>query len=161
MTEAFKRIAVCFVLAVSFSSIGQAQAEPVPEVPAIITHGLDTLARGGFAATLSLWGEGSPTLRDSSSRAALVSNLAPVLAAYGKPTGGEVIGVAFLGSRVERVYFTMYFEHGALFGYADAYQASNGWLVFGLLTNTRPQEVFPEGLVRITQLVDPAHSVRR
>ena len=126
-----------------------AQATTRSDVPPIVTHGLDTLAAGGLEGALAVWSVGSPGLADPTSRANVLASLSPVLLAYGKATGAEVLGTVPIGTRVERVYVILFFERGPLFGYVDAFHAKTGWVVLGFLTNTRPQEVLPASLLEL------------
>lgn len=141
------RVAIALLL---FAGSGlAAQATTRPEIPPVVTHGLDTLAAGGLEGALAVWAVGSPGLADPTSRANVLASLSPVLLAYGKATGGEVLGAVTIGSRVERVYVVLFFERGPLFGYVDTFRNATGWLVLGFLTNTRPQEVLPASLLEL------------
>ena len=137
-----------------------AQATTRSEVPPIVTHGLDTLAAGGLEGALAVWAVGSPGLADPTSRANVLASLNPVLLAYGKATGGEVLGAIPIGSRVERVYVVLFFERGPLFGYVDAFRTATGWVVLGFLTNTRAQEVLPASLLELGGRTAAAASTR-
>ena len=143
------RYGVAIALLLFAGSSLEAQATTRLEIPPIVTHGLDTLAAGGLEGALAVWAVGSPGLADPTSRANVLASLSPVILAYGKATGGEVLGAVPIGSRVERVYVVLFFERGPLFGYVDTFRNAMGWSVLWFLTNTRPQDVLPASLLEL------------
>ena len=118
-------------------------AAPRPEVPAIITRGLEAYRTGGLGAAVDVWIEGSP-VAGSSAKAQLVGSLAPLESMYGRMVGADVLDVVEIGSHVRRIYAVIRLERGPLYGFFECYQTPDGsWIVPMLLFNSKAQDILP------------------
>jgi hypothetical protein len=124
-----------------------AGASAVPgDVPQIVLDGFAAYRNSGMRAALDLWLKTSPVAATANMQQ-LMGALSQIEGLYGRMIGYDVLRVVHVGTRVRRVYFTLLYEKGPLYGYIDCYQTSRGWVVPGFLTNSQPGVILPPDLL--------------
>ena len=115
-----------------------------PDVPAIVTRGLEAYRANGLSGAVDVWLAGSPVGDNATAKAGMLTGLAPVETVYGKMIGWDIVDVIEVSAHVRRVYVVVRLERGPLFGFFDCYQkATDDWIIPGLLFNAKAQDLLP------------------
>ena len=136
---------------VAFVSASPLRAQPAanarttrPEVPAIVTRGLEAYRASGLSGAVDVWLAGSPVADNATAKAGMLTGLAPIETVFGKMIGWDIVDVIEVSAHVRRVYVVVRLEGGPLYGFFDCYQkASNDWIIPGMLFNAKAQEILP------------------
>jgi len=115
-----------------------------PEVPAIVTRGLEAYRANGLSGALEVWLAASPVGDNATAKAGMLTGLAPLETVYGKMVGWDIVDVIEVSAHVRRVYVVVRLERGPLYGFFDCYQkASDDWIIPGVLFHAKAQEILP------------------
>jgi len=140
-----KRVLTVWLVCMSISGIAIAAT---PEVPPIVTAGLEAYQKSGFKAALDLWMKGSPMESDKTSLVNITGAIASIETAYGKMTGYEVVKTFSLSPSTLRVYLVINYEKGPLFASFYCYKSKDGWIIPKFLCHTDVERIFPESLMK-------------
>lgn len=131
----------------SSSPVLQAQEQPAAS---LIKAGVDAYLKEGAAAGLRAWLKGSPA--EGNAEALSQANvLKQIEELYGKFEGHDIISNATITSRVNLIYFVLYYEKGVVYCNFEIYKLKQGQWVLGELNfHTKSEKILPEQL-RITR----------
>jgi len=121
------------------------KATVVPDLPLVITLGMEAYRQSGAGEAIKAWLKDSPlqSTRDSLKE---VNNLHSVESYYGAFQNYDVLSVKDLSPRTRIVFVVMNYERGPLFGRFVAYRAQGEWILTNFEFNTDERqvlEVFP------------------
>lgn len=113
----------------------------------LVQSGVDAYIKSGPSAAFSTWSKGGVAEGSNQMRLKFEA-LKQLDAAYGTIEGSDIILALNVGTRVQFVYFVLYYGKGTAYGYIEAFRLrSGGWVMADLNINTKPQEVIPSTLL--------------
>ena len=151
-------VALATGLAASGVSAQVAGGEPAaaPEVPPLVTRGIELYPASGSAAALAEWTRTWDASGDSAAVAELRQSLASVDESFGRFYGADIVRVAGVGPNVRRVYAVFRYDVRPLYVRFDTYRKSTEWEVINMTWNIDPARVMPLDMVQEMPLPDAA-----
>jgi len=141
-----RQLAALMFLCALFIAPACAQKATVnPDLPPVITLGMEAYRQSGAGEAVKAWLKDSPlqSTRDSIKE---VNNLRSVESYYGAFQNFDVISSKDLSSRTRIVFVAMNYERGPLFARFVAYRTQGEWILTNFDFNTDERqilEIFP------------------
>lgn len=121
-------------------------AQTTPQVPSIVSQGLETLRTKGYEAALDLWTVGWDGPEDEGKREQLSTGFHRVQEIAGEVEGADIVKVVVISPNLTRVYAVLRYARQPVFFSIEAYRASTEWKIVSLKFNTTMGVVFPPSL---------------
>jgi len=136
-------LSLCVVLCAASARAQKAAVNP--DLPSVITLGMEAYRQSGAGEAVKAWLKDSP-LQATRDTIKEVNNLHSVESYYGAYQSFDVISAKDLSARTRIVFVTLNYERGPLFARFVAYRAQGEWILTNFEFNTDERqvlEVFP------------------